>query len=193
MKNDCFLYYLITSFFVLQLSWISAGAMSKPSTGGSVGSWEVGGHIPMTSEKDPWKSGLRLGITGSPLFASAEFGFDGNNSKTNHLGLNLGLGSGPLVNPPGWLGLQWFGRFHFFAPRWRAERFVFYSALEVGTSQRLSTGHGWWASISVEYPGLLLVPSRAFPRYSEDLHRQDGVVTFLNFGVAFGSEWTQTD
>jgi hypothetical protein len=175
---------LVLIFFLLAATPVVA--MPRPKPGEALGSWELGIKTPAAYEKDSWKSAVRAGLNAGPFILSVENGNFGSPGATQYFGINFGLGSGPLMRQPSILGLQWFGRINYFSMRWREERSTFYSGLEFGGSKRLNTCVGAFASLSFEYPGLLMVPNAIFPRVRDDIQAHDGVALFLNFGIAYG-------
>lgn len=177
---------IFLSLMLVLLSATPAIAMPRPKPGESLGSWELGIKTPVASEKDSWKSAIRGGLNAGPFWLSVEDGNFGPSGATQYFGFSLGLGSGPLMRQPSTLGLQWFGRINYFSMRWREEQSTFYSGLEFGASKRLNSHLGAFASVSFEYPGLLMVPTAIFPSVRDDIRARDGVALFLNFGLAVG-------
>lgn len=180
--------FLVRSLFIILIFWcigISAWAMSRPPEGASLSSYEFGMRAPLASQNDPWMTGYRIGFNAVPFLISFEQGFAGDSPAVRHLGLNFGLGSGPLTNVPGWEGLQFFGKLNGMSLRLRDGRLTSYSGLEFGLSWHVDRNWGWFLSAGVDYPGVWMAPAVLLADESADIRARDGLVTFLNFGIAF--------
>lgn len=177
----------ILTFFSIFLLWQNLiFAMSKPKPGVSVSSVEFGLRSQMTAQNAPWMDGYRLGFNASPFFVSIEHGFVGDSPATSYFGFTLGVGSGPLNNSPTIYKLQPYGKINLFSPKWRDGQFITYYGVELGLSGRLIETWGWFVSAGIEYPGILLAP-RELSQQKEEIRNRDGLATFLNIGLAYGS------